>query len=114
MEVAIHTILCVRRIYPTDLFAQRKKYDAPVYQSRHPDINSYISRAVKAVGDELIRVSIVTRNCEQSLTSHHQGTVERVVVVIRDRDNVAIERFIFSLSGFLQLTRDTEWQKWKK
>ncbi|CAG8638948.1 5456_t:CDS:2 [Acaulospora colombiana] len=56
LEVCIHTILFVRRIYPTELFAKRKIYDAPVYQSRHPDLNKYISGAVKSVGDELIRV----------------------------------------------------------
>ncbi|CAG8673864.1 5325_t:CDS:2, partial [Acaulospora colombiana] len=53
LEVCIHTILFVRRIYPTELFTKRKIYDAPVYQSRHPDLNKYISGAVKSVGDEL-------------------------------------------------------------
>lgn len=95
LEVSIHTILFVRRIYPTELFARRKKYDAPVYQSRHPDLNSYISGAVKAVGEELVR-----------------GTVQRVVVVIRDRDNVALERFVFNFSGLPAIPKDAEWQKW--
>lgn len=114
VEVSIHTILFVRKIYPTELFAHRKKYDAPVYQSRHPELNSYISRAVKAVGDELTRVSNICYKVMMSSQLSAQGTVERVVVVIRDRDNIAIERFIFNFSGFLQLNRETEWQKWKK
>lgn len=57
VEVAIHTILYVRRIYPAELFKRKKRWDAPVYQSRHPDLNKYISGAVKAVGLEVIRVS---------------------------------------------------------
>jgi hypothetical protein len=40
-----------------------KKYDAPVYQSQHPDLNKYISGAVKAVGDEIIRVCISNDYC---------------------------------------------------
>lgn len=57
IEVAIHTILYVRQIYPADLFVRRKKYDTPVFQSRHPALNEYISGTVKAVSDELVLVS---------------------------------------------------------
>lgn len=57
VEVAIHTILYVRQIYPADLFVRRKKYETPVYQSRHPGLNEYIAGAVKAIGDELVLVS---------------------------------------------------------
>ena len=58
VEVAIHTILYVRRVYPPDLFIRRKKYDTPVFQSRHPALNKYISGAVKAIGEELALVSV--------------------------------------------------------
>lgn len=57
VEVAIHAILYVRQIYPPDLFVRRKKYDMPVFQSRHPALNEYISGAVKATADELALVS---------------------------------------------------------
>ena len=60
VEVAVHTILYVRQIYPADLFIRRKKYDTPVFQSRHPALNAYISGAVKAVGEELKLVSVIT------------------------------------------------------
>ena len=56
VEVAVHTILFVRRLYPVDLFTRKKKWDAPVYQSRHPALNEYISGGVKAVGEELSSV----------------------------------------------------------
>jgi hypothetical protein len=58
VEVAIHTILYVRQVYPADIFVRRKKYDTPVFQSRHPSLNDYISGAVKAIGEELVRVSL--------------------------------------------------------
>lgn len=57
VEVAIHTILYVRQVYPADVFVRRKKYNTPVFQSRHPGLNDYISGAVKAVTDELALVS---------------------------------------------------------
>lgn len=58
VEVAIHTILYARQMYPVDLFVRRKKYDTPVFQSRHPALNEYISGAVKAIGEELVLVII--------------------------------------------------------
>ena len=58
VEVAIHTILYVRQVYPADIFVRRKKYDTPVFQSRHPSLNEYISGAVKAIGEELVRVCV--------------------------------------------------------
>ncbi|KAH7930407.1 DNA-binding protein [Leucogyrophana mollusca] len=84
IEVAIHSILYVRQIYPADLFIRRKKYDTPVFQSRHPALNEYISGAVKAVGEEL-------------------GNVNKVVVVIKDKDQVALERFIFSMRNMIEI-----------
>lgn len=86
IEVAIHTILYVRQIYPADLFVRRKKYDTPVFQSRHPALNEYISGTVKAVSDELVL-----------------GNVDKVVVVIKDGNQVALERFIFSIQNMIEV-----------
>ncbi|KAI0375163.1 DNA-binding protein [Pilatotrama ljubarskyi] len=86
IEVAIHTILYVRQVYPPDLFVRRRKYDTPVYQSRHPALNEYIAGAVKAITDELTL-----------------GTVDKVVVVIKSADEKPLERFIFALRNTLQV-----------
>ncbi|KAJ7492425.1 DNA-binding protein [Mycena latifolia] len=86
IEVAIHTILYVRQIYPADLFIRRKKYDTPVFQSRHPALNEYISGAVKAIGEQLLT-----------------GNVEKVVVIIKDKEQVALERFLFSVENMIQV-----------
>ncbi|THH19063.1 hypothetical protein EW146_g2038 [Bondarzewia mesenterica] len=86
IEVAIHTILYVRQIYPADLFVRRKKYDTPVFQSRHPGLNEYISGAIRAVGEELVL-----------------GKVDKVVVVIKDKDDIALERFIFSIQNMIEV-----------
>jgi len=47
-------------------------------------LNEYITGAVKAIGDELAL-----------------GNVEKVVVVIKDKDEVALERFIFSIQSMI-------------
>ncbi|KAJ7597576.1 DNA-binding protein [Mycena floridula] len=86
IEVAIHTILYVRQIYPADLFVRRKKYETPVFQSRHPGLNQYISGAMKFISDELVL-----------------GTVDKIVVVIKGPDDVALERFLFSIDNILQV-----------
>ncbi|KAJ3516364.1 hypothetical protein NLJ89_g1173 [Agrocybe chaxingu] len=84
IEVAIHTILYVRQVYPAEIFVRRKKYDTPVFQSRHPVLNEYISGAVKAVGDEL-------------------GKVDKVVIAIKDKEQIALERFIFSFDTMIEV-----------
>lgn len=86
VEVAIHTILYVRQVYPAEIFVRRKKYNTPVFQSRHPALNEYISGAIKAVADELV-----------------QGNVDKVIVVIKNREDVALERFIFALQNVIQV-----------
>ena len=53
VEVSIHTILYVRQVYPAEIFIRRRKYDTPVFQSRHPALNEYIAGAINALTDEL-------------------------------------------------------------
>ena len=116
VEVAIHTILYVRQVYPVDLFVRRKKYDTPVFQSRHPALNEYISGAVKAIGEELVLVNTSQRVSNNRSTEFFvlQGNVDKVVVVIKDKDQVALERFIFSVQNMIEVepyNKDTRFIK---
>ena len=102
VEVAIHSILYVRQIYPADLFIRRKKYDTPVFQSRHPALNDYISGAVKAIREQLLTVrQQLFRHIRPKLLD--QGNLEKVVVVIKDKEEVALERFLFSIEHMIQV-----------
>lgn len=72
LEVAFHTVLCMRSVYPYDVFARRKKYNHPCYQSRHPGLNEYISRVLTALRSEI-----------------EKSTVSKVILVIRP--NVVVD-----------------------
>ncbi|KAG6832566.1 hypothetical protein H0H92_000195 [Tricholoma furcatifolium] len=73
-------------VYPAELFVRRKKYDTPVFQSRHPALNDYISGAVKAIAEELVL-----------------GNVDKIVIVIKDKDQAPLERFIFSVENMIKV-----------
>lgn len=83
LTVAIHTILYERDIYPKTSFLSARKYNYAVRQNRHPRVCKWITDAVTAVEAELLK-----------------GTVERVAVVIYDRSETPLERFMFDLSRF--------------
>ncbi|RDX51034.1 DNA-binding protein [Lentinus brumalis] len=86
IEVAIHTILYVRQVYPAELFVRRRKYDTPVFQSRHPALNEYVAGAVRAITDELAL-----------------GYLDKVVMVIKTADEKPLERFIFAVRSTLEV-----------
>mmetsp|Transcript_63940 Transcript_63940/g.151239 ORF Transcript_63940/g.151239 Transcript_63940/m.151239 type:complete len:189 (-) Transcript_63940:576-1142(-) len=83
LEVAIHSILFVREIYPADLFQRCRKYGVPVRQSRHPSLNQYIADAVESVS-EWVKL----------------GCLDKFVLEIRDSTGAVTERFVFSISTF--------------
>ncbi|GAB7362260.1 hypothetical protein MBLNU230_g2281t1 [Neophaeotheca triangularis] len=83
LVVAIHTILYERAIYPQTSFLSARKYNYAVRQSRHPKVCEWISDAVAAVENELLK-----------------GTVERIAVVMYSQQNKPLERFMFDVSQF--------------
>lgn len=46
LEVAIHSILFARRVYPEAVFERRKQYGVAVWMSRHPKLNDCIHEAL--------------------------------------------------------------------
>jgi mitotic spindle assembly checkpoint protein MAD2B len=61
----VHTVLYLRSIYASSTFVNSKLYNAPVYQSRSPDVCSWIMEAITAVHEELSK-----------------GTVARIAIVL--------------------------------
>jgi hypothetical protein len=56
LECAVHNILFVRHVYPEILFEQKRFLGVTVWQSRHPDINSYIRRVMSNLKPMLSKV----------------------------------------------------------
>lgn len=83
LTVAIHTILYERSIYPQTSFLSARKYNFAVRQNRHPKVCEWINDAVAAVEMQLLK-----------------GSVARVAVVIYDKSNTPLERFVFDVSRF--------------
>ena len=73
LECAIHSILYTRKIYPSEIFEPRMKYQLTVQQCRHPDINLYIKQVLKEAKPLL------------SL-----GAVERLLLAVKDSNDTKI------------------------
>eukprot|EP00055_Hartaetosiga_balthica_P009869 m.40475 g.40475 ORF g.40475 m.40475 type:complete len:105 (+) comp6929_c3_seq2:160-474(+) len=77
LEMAVHTILYVRDVYPAHLFEKRKKYGIPVQVSRHPQLTAYIADVI----------------CQIRLWME-KGMLYNVLVTIFDKVGVAFHSFI--------------------
>uniref|UniRef100_A0A8C9ADD4 Mitotic spindle assembly checkpoint protein MAD2B n=1 Tax=Prolemur simus TaxID=1328070 RepID=A0A8C9ADD4_PROSS len=90
LEVAVHLILYVREVYLVGIFQKRKKCNVPVQMSCHLELNRYIQDTLHWVKPLL-----------------EKNDVEKVVVVILDKEHRPVEKFVFDslLSHMEQLLR---------
>ena len=89
--MTIHTILCIRQVYPPTTFTRRRAHGVPVYQSRHPQVREYVSEVTSLIGKEM-----------------DKGNVRRVTVVIKTVDTgLPLERYIIDL-GYLGMDKVAE------
>ncbi|CAH7666538.1 DNA-binding protein, partial [Phakopsora pachyrhizi] len=83
VEVAFHHILYLRKVYPSELFEQRKKYNVPIFASRHPLLSNYISDVIF-----------------QSMAEISNGLVSKLILAIQDATTFprkTLEHFAFDL-----------------
>lgn len=76
IECVIHNYLYTRVIYPENLFEQRRAVGISVWQSRHPEINSYIKRVLQ-------NTSILLE----------KRMVDRIIIVVQDSVGTVKEHF---------------------
>ncbi|GAB1602247.1 mitotic spindle assembly checkpoint protein MAD2B-like [Argonauta hians] len=88
LEVAIHSILQHRDLYPPGVFESRKKYNVPVQMCLHPDVIQYITNIL-----ETIKLLLEARQ------------VSRVALLILDTKQTPVERFVFEI-GYPSLMPD--------
>lgn len=80
LEIAIHDILYYRNIYPPNIFSLKKKYNIPIYVSKHPKVNEYITECLKTA-KELLEANVV----------------KRIALVISTDKNVPVEKYVFEI-----------------
>lgn len=99
-EVAFHTLLHDRGLYPSGLFASRRSYGVGVFSSCHPLLNTFVHTLVESIQTWLL-----------------PGEMQRIVLVVLDPPRSetnnketprCIERFVFEVSiGFRSPHRPT-------
>jgi HORMA domain len=83
LEVAVHSLLFARKVYPEAIFERRKEYGIAVWQSRHPGLNLCINEALANMRSALLL-----------------GIVEAVVMLIFDSNTGSpLEQYIFRVAG---------------
>uniref|UniRef100_A0A7S1HTY5 HORMA domain-containing protein n=1 Tax=Eutreptiella gymnastica TaxID=73025 RepID=A0A7S1HTY5_9EUGL len=82
LEVATHTVLFCRQVYPVEVFEERRKYGAPVWISRHPALRDYVSRTVLSLRDWM-----------------SQGLIERFNIILKDDEGFVWERFVLQIAS---------------
>ncbi|PWN19503.1 DNA-binding protein [Microstroma glucosiphilum] len=86
LEAAFHTILYIRGVYPAEIFKMHRLYSHPVYRSRHPGLNEYLSTVLASIRSE-VRAS----------------RVSQVLLVLKSATTgVFLERYVFRLSYLLE------------
>ena len=53
IEIVIHNILYIRRVYPDTIFESKRKYGVVVHHSMHPGVCEYILHCVDTIGHYL-------------------------------------------------------------
>ncbi|GAA5854513.1 hypothetical protein JCM8547_004870 [Rhodosporidiobolus lusitaniae] len=86
LEVALHSLLYIRQVYPPQLFSKAQKYNIEVWHSRHPALTEYIGRIVQCIDEEM-----------------QKGTIKRVILVITDNtlEENPLERFVFDIEWLI-------------
>ncbi|XP_062505385.1 mitotic spindle assembly checkpoint protein MAD2B-like isoform X2 [Corticium candelabrum] len=92
LEVAIHQILYCRNVYPRELFERRQLYQVPVHMSCHPELNSYIVDVISSVKVLLLKTQL-----------------DKVAVVLSNKDDKPVERFIFSFVLYDENAVSEDW-----
>ncbi|XP_075220224.1 DNA polymerase zeta subunit 2 isoform X2 [Lycorma delicatula] len=84
LEVAIHSILYYRRLYPDGIFKLMKKYGCPVHISQYSDLNEYIKESLKTV-KKLLKVK----------------KVKQVNICFFSKDGKLLETFVIQITDYI-------------
>lgn len=122
LEACVHQILYSKGVYPESVFEKRIKYGHQVFQSRHPDINSYIrqvlgnahplvdaglvesvvvvlNRDLGGDGNRTVPVENIAISCAiaKRISTTLEGDKGDAMVTEEDPDNVVSDQILFDL-----------------
>ena len=94
IEVLIHQIIKLNRIYPDGIFGKRRKYDLALFMSEHPQVNEFIKEITEGINKKL---------------SDPGADIEGVALVI-SRENKPDKKFRLTFPGFknMKIDEDTD------
>ena len=92
IEVLIHQIIKLKRLYPDGIYGKRRKYNLTVFMSEHPLVNEFIKEITKGINNQL---------------SDPEADIEAVVLVI-SRGNKTDQKFRLAFPGFKSLKIETD------
>ena len=72
-EVAVHTVLYYRRLYPERAFAAVSAFGVPVHQCRHPAVCAWVRSAVHEIMRQLCGTSMKQKQADAGVTKREQG-----------------------------------------
>lgn len=125
VEVALHTLLHARQIYPSALFLRRSKYCVAVQRAEHPGVISYITKVLDTCKSDLdkgtlVRLIWVAVSGKESLSHPEQGNAgtkgKGKQKQIHEANPIggrrAIERWVFDFDDVLSMgKKGDEWTK---
>jgi mitotic spindle assembly checkpoint protein MAD2B len=83
LEVAIHSILYYRKLYPEEIFRKAQIYGISVYISQHPYLNNYIKNILI---------------CIKELIKENENNLKSINILHTNESDILIEKFIFQFN----------------
>ncbi|XP_017786015.1 PREDICTED: mitotic spindle assembly checkpoint protein MAD2B [Nicrophorus vespilloides] len=97
LEISVHNILYVRKIYPESIFVPKRKYGVVIHKSQHPLLNDYIAECMKAVhfhanANQLKRLFICIKTASKQLEKFVFDIVKLKSIIESDLLYVKLEQ----------------------
>ncbi|CED84626.1 Mitotic spindle checkpoint protein [Phaffia rhodozyma] len=91
LETAIHTLLYVRQVYPSELFLRRQRWGVVVQMARHEGVRAWVGKSLEVIGKQLI-----------------EGNARTVVLIFMSAEGFPSERWLFQFDDVDQISKSSD------
>lgn len=88
LEIAIHTVLRGRKLYPEEVFERKDIYGSTVYICEHPELKKYINIALKTL---------------KLLIDKSKNIFKSLNLLLFDTNKIVIEKYAFSFDKIIDI-----------